>query len=140
MKRYMQPPCLSLALSLLALLMLICPLLLMDCVAGEVLCHSASCLLAPAVSRGAMRVAWIVSFQLLAELRSTGDIKSPDPRDIKSLGFPWCDRSGTRWPAGQPPILAACGVSAAAHHPDTQPPCVQLSYLAFLTFWIPAVL
>lgn len=46
LKRHMQPPCLSLALSLLVLLMLICPLLLMDCVAGEVLCHSASRLLA----------------------------------------------------------------------------------------------
>lgn len=40
---------------------------------------------------------------------------------------------------GSTPSLILHGGSAIAHHPNTQPPCMQLSFLSFLTFWIPAV-
>lgn len=77
----------------------------------------------------------IVSLLLSAKLRSRGemcDITSPDSKDTKRLGFPWCDRSETQRLSGQHPFLAPHGVSAAAHHPEIQHPCVQLPLLAFL--------
>lgn len=45
------------------------------------------------------------------------DITSPDPKDTKSLGFPWCDGSETQRLSGQHPLLVPHGVSAAATIP-----------------------
>lgn len=44
---------------------------------------------------------------------------SLDPKDTKRLGFPWCDRS-------EVPHLGE--VSAAAHHPDNQSPCLFFGF------------
>lgn len=54
------------------------------------------------------------------------------PRGLASL-----DETGVKPGSrlGSPPLFAPHGVSAAAHHPDTQPPCMQLYFLSFFFFF-----